>query len=266
MNNYIKFRDKVLKITPLPIKQLLKLFLVKWLKLGRIIFPDREWLPGWTTQMKVISSLFIVAILSISYYLFQSNFDFAEASLNFGTEILGAVITYILIQNVIGNSKKKEKLITNMSSKTREVALQATEELRQSNWLTDGSLKGVNLSGANLRGFELNSANLIDAVLINTNLSGAKLFGAKLSGANLFLADLSNATLDSADLHEANLQGTNLYGADLSTVHNLNSATLKGAWYSDKTKWPDGFDPETAGAILVYIDGKRVYPKTSEKS
>jgi len=233
--------------------------LVEWLRAGKIFFPDRKWLPGWTAQMKVISSLFIIAMLSVVYYLFQSNFDFAGTALNFGTEMLGAVITYLLIQNVIGKSETKEKLIINMRSKVRDVALLATEELRQSNWLMDGSLKEANLNGADLRGAELYGANLIGASLTGANLSGAKLHGAKLSGANLFNADLSSAILNSADLDGANLRQTNLHGADLFTVYNLNRADLNGAWYSDKTKLPDGFDPEAAGAILAYVNGERVY-------
>lgn len=261
MNSYIKFRNKVVNITPLPIKRLLHLVLVRWLKLGRVIFPDRKYYPGWTTQMKVVSFLFIIGMLSILYYLLQSNFDFAGAALNIGTELLGAVITYILIQNVIGNSEKKEKLIINLRSKVRDVALQAAEELRQSNWLIDGSLRNANLNGANLSGAELYNADLTEAMLNDANLSGAELLGARLSGANLSRANLSSAVLGYADLNGANLHGTNLYGTDLSTVYNLNNANLNGAWYSDKTNWPDGFDPEAAGAILVYSDGKRVYPK-----
>src|SRR5690606_1827076 len=99
--------NKVLNITPLPIKRLLKLILVRWLKLGRVFFPDREYYQGWTTQMKVVSSLLLIGMLSILYYLLKSSFDLAGVALNIGTELVGAVITYILIQNVIGNSEKK---------------------------------------------------------------------------------------------------------------------------------------------------------------
>ena len=58
--------------------------------------------------------------------------------------------------------------------------------------------------------------------------------GADLRGAKLTRADLRRA-----DLREANLPGAKLRGADLS-----------GAEYDDKTKWPAGFDPEAADAIL----------------
>ena len=52
------------------------------------------------------------------------------------------------------------------------------------------------------------------------------------------------ANLSGADLHKANLRW-----ADLSRV-NLNGAKLGRAQYDQDTKWPDGFDPKRARAIL----------------
>ena len=42
------------------------------------------------------------------------------------------------------------------------------------------------------------------------------------------------------DLSMANLRGADLTGVDLTS-----------AKYDDATIWPDGFDPEAAGAVLV---------------
>jgi len=66
----------------------------------------------------------------------------------------------------------------------------------------------------------------VGAVEINgyTIEPGAYLFGAYLSGAYLSGADLS--------------------GADLS------GANLKGATADERTDWPEGFDPVTAGVIF----------------
>jgi uncharacterized protein YjbI with pentapeptide repeats len=50
-------------------------------------------------------------------------------------------------------------------------------------------------------------------------------------------------------LHEATLRW-----ADLSEA-NLSDANLSKAYYSAETKWPEGFDPEAAGAVLVEYDG-----------
>ena len=61
-------------------------------------------------------------------------------------------------------------------------------------------------------------------------LQGAELRGAFLGGADLFNADLAGA-----DLRE-----TNLIGADFSGVR-----------YDGRTVWPEGFDPQAAGAVRV---------------
>ena len=60
-----------------------------------------------------------------------------------------------------------------------------------------------------------------------------------LEGANLRGANLTWTDLRAANLVDANLSGANLSRADLS-----------GARY-DATWWPEGFDPEAAGAVLV---------------
>ncbi len=77
------------------------------------------------------------------------------------------------------------------------------------------------------------------------DLQDIDLRGADLSEANLRGADLSYANLHSADLSGANLSGAYLPGA------KLESADLRGARYSLNTTWPDGFDPQAAGAVLV---------------
>ena len=49
-------------------------------------------------------------------------------------------------------------------------------------------------------------------------------------------------------LERASLAGTNLSNADLSNT------ILVGATYNTKTKWPEGFDPVAARAVLVKDD------------
>jgi len=71
------------------------------------------------------------------------------------------------------------------------------------------------------------------------------LAGADLSSANLSWANLSGAILIKADLSGADLNWAKLSGA------NLSGANLNGAKYNKDTKWPVGFYPEKAGAILT---------------
>jgi len=100
------------------------------------------------------------------------------------------------------------------------------------------------LAKADLSRADLSSADLRDA-----DLSGAILSGAILSGAILRRADLIGAILRRADLRGAYLSGAYLSGADLRWA-DLSGANLKGATANSKTKFPDGFDAESAG---VYI-------------
>ena len=70
---------------------------------------------------------------------------------------------------------------------------------------------------------------------------------AKLAAGERSLqrVDLGGANLRGTNLRSADLSGANLSGADLSEAH------LGSARYNADTKWPEGFDPVAAGAVLV---------------
>ncbi len=70
-------------------------------------------------------------------------------------------------------------------------------------------------------------------------------------------ADLSGAKLNHADLRTADLRGANLWAVSL-TKADLSEAFLILAKYNSLTKWPDGFDPRAAGAILVDAKGNPI--------
>lgn len=99
------------------------------------------------------------------------------------------------------------------------------------------------LRGAELRGALLGEVDLFAADLVAADLRAADLAGANLGSADLSRADLSRANLLGADLSNAQLAGTDLRGAI------LRRADLSGARYDDHTLWPEGFDPEMAGAV-----------------
>ena len=173
--------------------------------------------------------------------------------LNFGTEMAGAVVTYALLELVIGRRERlrqrldeeaagirtrKTELIALLGSAVHDVALPAAEELSRRGWLSDGSVRGANLFGADLTGADLVLARLDHVDLSRANLSGADLCHADLSGANLTSADLSGAFLEETMLQGATLTGVNLSGANLSGAFlsdaalggaNLKRATLRGA-------------------------------------
>lgn len=99
-------------------------------------------------------------------------------------------------------------------------ALYVIEQLREYNWLYDGTLSGADLSYANL-----SNADLSNVEFREVNLSHAILSGANLSGAELALADLSQVIAENANFSGANLNCTsfafaNLHGSDFSDTHS----------------------------------------------
>jgi hypothetical protein len=147
-------------------------------------------------------------------------------ALNLGTELAGALMTYILLELVIGRRERREAkkadLIAQMGSNVKDVAIAAAEELARRGWLYDGSLQGAHLANANLQG----------AHLIGANLQVVFLAAANLQGAFLMEADLQWAILVWANLQGANLVNANLQGADFDEDTTL----------PDGTKWTPGTD------------------------
>lgn len=131
--------------------------------------------------------------------------------------------------------------------------------------LSEADLTGAHLVAAHFAGAKLTNAQLVGAHLIGANLAGANLVGANLQeahlewaflvtanleGANLRNAQLCGAELMWARLPRADLAGADLCGANLEQAH-LVWVRLKGATYDDRTRWPLGFDPVAAQAVLV---------------
>jgi len=168
---------------------------------------------------------------------------------NFSTEVVGAILTFGLIEVLVGSRKEQDeriaRLVKEAGSSDNVTAKNAVNELRTLQMLTthegvlcrailpEANLSGANLGSANLSGANLVGANLSGANLVDANLSGANLGSANLSGANLGSANLSGANLGSANLSGASLWGANLSGARLGGANleraDLRSANLEGA-------------------------------------
>ena len=176
-----------------------------------------------------------------------------DLSTNAGTEAIGIAITVLVIDRLYerrDQEREKQRIIRQMASPSNDFALEAVRLAGENGWLTDGSLHRADLIKADLRGADLIHADLRGANLSGATLSGATLSQAYLNGAKLVRANLSGATLIQADLSYTKLVRAKLVRADLSRA-DLSEADLSKAKYDDNTKWPDGFDPVAAGAILV---------------
>lgn len=97
-------------------------------------------------------------------------------------------------------------------------------------------------------------SNAISRVIDADSLANSVLPHADLRGADLSGRDLHEAGFPAASLQDADLRGANLRGADLSGAQGLANASLTGAIYDRRTRWPTGVDPERAGAVFVRAD------------
>ena len=127
-----------------------------------------------------------------------------------------------------------------------------------------GVFAGADLTQADMRKADLTGADFRKAKLEFTNFSAAI-----LTDANFEAADLSSAVFYVTTLRGANLR--NLKGIDAAKYCKFQGADLRGAnlskmvvgttkdqhpnftkaRYDKDTRWPAGFDPVDAGAVLV---------------
>lgn len=176
--------------------------------------------------------------------------------LNLGTEFIGAVMIYLLIDWALRRAEELDDLIRGMGSPARDTAVSAAAALQRQGKLGDGSLSGADLEGADLREASLDWANLKRVSLFGANLTGTSLWGANLVGADLAETNLNKAILRSANLtgarlmdaslHEADLTSANLSGSNLYAA-GLRQAVLTRTEFNERTILPDGnkWTPET---------------------
>jgi uncharacterized protein YjbI with pentapeptide repeats len=184
-------------------------------------------------RLGIVAALLVGGLLAAIFGAALGN-DWDGIWLNLGTELMGAGLTFLLVDQLLRQRERQEaeeraaatskaELTARLGSNVHSFAVAAAEALRRHGWLTDGSLHGVSLMTANLQG---------------APLSSAQLRGANLSDANLQQADLGRAVLTEASLDGANLQGTYLLAADLLAASlvgaklggaDLREATLNGA-------------------------------------
>ncbi|MBE7472293.1 MAG: pentapeptide repeat-containing protein [Anaerolineales bacterium] len=160
----------------------------------------------------------------------------------------------------IVNQIQKDK---NLYGVNLSYGILADTDLRYYN-LCGAVLDEANLARASLFGSDLRRALLTKTYLAQANLSTVDLSQAKLRFTNLDMADLTDANLTDAILSDVYLTGANLTGANLTgaylgyaslhganlTETKLSGITLNKVKYDLQTKWPVGFNPEKAGAIL----------------
>ena len=82
------------------------------------------------------------------------------------------------------------------------------------------------------------------------SLYGADLRNLDFSNTNLSYASLAWTNLCCTDLRGTDLRGADLRGSNMTSA-DITGAILYESKYNNATKWPNGFDPEAAGSVLV---------------
>jgi hypothetical protein len=218
----------------------------------------RRWLSSQLTFITAIAFLaFGIGVVIGGYDLTFGTFEpitfIREVYSNFGIELIGVGLTVLVIDSLNrrrAEQQLKEALISQMGSRSSDLALDAVRRLQQKCWLRDGSLQGAalfaarlqeaDLFGANLQGAVLSKANLQGAMLGEANLQKADLRWSNLQDANLRYANLQGADLTEAHLQRADLRYMNLQGADLTGVNLQGSSKLHKAQFDEMTTLPDG--------------------------
>ena len=108
-----------------------------------------------------------------------------------------------------------------------------------------------NLSHTDFTDVDLTDANFCDANLGKSNFLRARLVGAiftnaTLTGVSFRYANLNQAKLGSVKLIQVSFKGANLCGADFRRAIFKN-VVFEFAECDVQTKWPDGFEPASAG-------------------
>src|SRR5215471_5530203 len=181
------------------------------------------------TVERAAKAILIIGLVCIAGYWYPASWvasGFVQAFYtSAASSLLSIALTVLLIDRLQGQRERaelKRRLIREMGSADRSVAVRAAREITAAGWTKDASLDNVdfqlaNLDGANLEGAQLHGVNLKNSSLRSTNLQGANLSkaqlskcvaeGANLKGANLAGADMSKASLSKAILDDADMTG-----------------------------------------------------------
>lgn len=142
---------------------------------------------------------------------------------DFRTEATGIAIAVVIIEEISrwrAYLENKQFIIRQLMSRSNDFALDAARQARDEGWLTDGTLRGIDLTKASLWRADLSNVDLQGANLTKTNFHRVDLTGARLAGAIIV--------------------GTNLRGAKLSDT-DLTGAQISRIEFDSYTVWPEGF-------------------------
>jgi hypothetical protein len=131
-----------------------------------------------SSSNRILLALIVVAFIFAFVSGFENGqFEWRGLIGNLGSELIGAVITYAIIERIVhasaDNAEMKPQLIRRLENPDSGAAITAVQELLARGWLQDGSLYGWFLKRANLQKADLRHANTNELGLYRCNLTDA---------------------------------------------------------------------------------------------
>lgn len=187
---------------------------------------------------------------------------------NVFTEIIGIFATYLIFDEITKRSAKQEQrahLFAELNNPSLSPAVNALDQLRRDEALTDDYFVGINLRRANWEGAYIGGINFKNAQLDGVNFKevtshngdknhkvifeGVNLRYANLTSANLWkanfkCADMRFITLSRSFLGYANFKGAYLNGAILDDVTWMSRKGYGEATLPDGQQWSPDLDLE----------------------
>ncbi len=121
---------------------------------------------------------------------------------NLSTELMGGVITFVLIDRLISRNEDdtttRNSLIGRLENHESGLVQAAVQELRQRGWLQDGSLYGWFLKRANFEGIDLRDARMNGLGIYRCHLKDARITDQQFACLN----DLRRTTMPDNSLYD----------------------------------------------------------------
>jgi len=127
--------------------------------------------------------------------------------------------------------------------------------------MRNADLQGVSLAYRELRAADFSGSDLTKARFPGCDLRAANFAGARLIDTSFHASDLRGANLQQATLVRTDFHEARLEGADLRAT--LDRVDLR-ATYDGQTQWPQGFDPDAAGAVRIGEDAVPTPPTETD--
>ncbi|MDD3013431.1 MAG: pentapeptide repeat-containing protein [Candidatus Gastranaerophilales bacterium] len=164
-----------------------------------------------------------------------------------GSNLKETLLNRAILNNVTISDKKHKTDLTSAilnSAKLKNAKL-SYAKLDKAH-LHAADLTEADLTGTSIKSAQMNGTKFNKAVLNDVDLSYSWLIGAELNGAELKNVDLNHASLKWADF-----RNSWLLGANFEKSSAIEAAKFDGAYYNDKTKFPEEFDPDEHRMIFI---------------